>query len=557
MAIEWNHIGQPAFDRHVEALLYRLFDSKTITVDGRGGDGGIDVSVITDAGLRIFQLKYHPDGFPGSYRGRRTAIKKSFHKAMRHQPVEWTLVVPCTLSPSDRAFVDKLSIGMPVKVSVMDRTALDSGFAAHADLDAFFTRDQAREAARDFQREEVLLVDDEDLDQRVRALGTRADNVDSDWTWDFQRQGNTVIRTLRGKHALAHETSPVQIHVIGRPEAMTPQLTAALDRALGYGIAEEVDLPPEAVARLTVDGPPSLTKTVTDVRVTWKPEPSTAHVGTPVALAFLGTDGSPAARYVGQLVTVGKGGLGASIDADIHGTRLQILLPFNSQLTATLRYTYDLDGKEPAEAMKILRLQQRLLRGGPLQLTVNGAQAGTGTLPATADIDVESTLDNLLLYLSDLDIVQRHCETYFPAPLTYTGEERIDLRVARLLVEGRCLASPDAGTITVTLSGSESPALHTLLSGQPQCLRIATPGFEITVGGHTLDIGPVNLFHTRVTADNGLEAIAALRDGRGAGIEVVFRPHDGEHFRVYLASGPDDQPLMPTPLGLPGYIDPS
>lgn len=57
-------------------------------VNGRGSDGGIDVQVTGDADLRIFQLKYHPDGFPGSLKDRRTAIKKSFRRAMAHHPVE-------------------------------------------------------------------------------------------------------------------------------------------------------------------------------------------------------------------------------------------------------------------------------------------------------------------------------------------------------------------------------------------------------------------------------------------------------------------------------------
>ncbi|MGH1552305.1 hypothetical protein ACRAWF_09710 [Streptomyces sp. L7] len=54
----------------------------------------------------------------------------------------------------------------------------------------------------------------------MRALGSRADNIDPDWTWDFQRRGDAVIRTLRPQHALAHEGSPVRLTLTTRPEAM-------------------------------------------------------------------------------------------------------------------------------------------------------------------------------------------------------------------------------------------------------------------------------------------------------------------------------------------------
>ncbi|MEV2193640.1 hypothetical protein AB0I02_22020 [Streptomyces phaeochromogenes] len=153
--------------------------------------------------------------------------------------------------------------------------------------------------------------------------------------------------------------------------------------------------------------------------------------------------------------------------------------------------------------------------------------------------------------------MQRHCESCFPAPLVYSGAERIDLRIARLLIEGRCVAYRSARTVTITLNGQDSPVLRTVLGPQPQCLGFSPPGFEVPVGGHTLDIGPVHLFHARVTADNGQQAIAALKAGRANDTKVVFRPQDGEHFRLYLADAPDDsRPLAPVPLGLPGYPDP-
>jgi hypothetical protein len=92
---------------------------------------------------------------------------------MQHDPVEWTLVVPCVLTRSERSFVDRLGDGLAVSVSVKDRAALDNGFAVHADLEATYTRDQAREAARDYGREKALLVERGDLVERVQARGSR------------------------------------------------------------------------------------------------------------------------------------------------------------------------------------------------------------------------------------------------------------------------------------------------------------------------------------------------------------------------------------------------
>ncbi|MFI7236963.1 hypothetical protein [Streptomyces cyaneofuscatus] len=47
MAIEWDRIGQPGFDRIVEALVHRMYDAAASVeaVNGRGGDAGIDIKV--------------------------------------------------------------------------------------------------------------------------------------------------------------------------------------------------------------------------------------------------------------------------------------------------------------------------------------------------------------------------------------------------------------------------------------------------------------------------------------------------------------------------------
>lgn len=562
MAIEWDRVGQQAFDRHVEALLYQMFDGRggpAIPVDGRGGDGGIDVKVVTDAGLQIFQLKYHPDGIAAGYKGRRAAIKKSFERAMRHKPVEWTLVVPCTLSNSDRTFVEGLARGRPVKVSVMDRAALDCGFAAHPDLEASFTRDHLREAARDFNMEQALLLDSGDLGKRVSALGVRSDTVDRHWTWDFHREDDRVSLVLRAKHSRAHEISPIKVTLRSRHDALEPALAAAVTRSVGFGVAEEVVFPSTAVESLSIDGPEFVAKTLTDVEVTWQPRPSTTRAGATVEAAFLDEDGTVAARYAGQLRTLGSGTLGASIDADVAGVRLQMMLPFDTELPATFHYAFDLDGLHPAAAMTTLRLHQRLRRGGTFRLTVDGIHAGTGTLPATGSPEDFDAAEKLLLYLDDLDVVQRHCETHFPAPLTYSGTERIELRVARLLVEGRCVVHPFAQIFTLTLTGEDDPFLRAVLSGDPQCLRVDAPAYEVTLGGHTLNIGHVRIFHTRiVAADNGREVLEALDAGRAANLKVELRPLDGQRLRFYLPAVPDDgTALVPVPLGLPGFAEPT
>ncbi|MGA5277880.1 hypothetical protein ACPCKL_29630 [Streptomyces cellulosae] len=246
MAVEWDRVGQPGFDRIVEALVHRVYDATAHVevVNGRGGDDGIDIKVTHGSRVRIFQLKYYPDGFPTTaYKGRRKSIRQSFTRAVHHRPWEWILVVPCTLTTAEREFVTSLAAGQTVRVGVWDRAKLDGLLATHADLEASFTRNQLFEAAKVYGQERALLMDGvRDVSARVTALGRQADGLDDHWTVDFARQGKTVVHTLRAKHPRAHEVSPVEITLTGNGP-LTPDLAQAVRRSLGFGLPEEVVLP--------------------------------------------------------------------------------------------------------------------------------------------------------------------------------------------------------------------------------------------------------------------------------------------------------------------------
>lgn len=256
MAVEWDRVGQPGFDRLVEALVHRVYDAtaRVEAVNGRGGDDGIDIKVTHGSRVRIFQLKYYPDGFPTTaHKGRRKSIRQSFTRALQHQPWEWILVVPCTLTTAEREFVTSLAAGQTVRVGVWDRAKLDGLLATHADLEASFTRDQLFEAAKVYGQERALLMDGmRDVSARVTALGRQADGLDDHWTVDFARQGKTVVHTLRAKHPRAHEVSPVEITLTGSCP-LTPDLAQAVRRSLGFGSTASTS-PPVTRARWRMSG---------------------------------------------------------------------------------------------------------------------------------------------------------------------------------------------------------------------------------------------------------------------------------------------------------------
>lgn len=562
MAIEWATIGQPRFDRIIEALVHRLYDATaTVTpVNGRGGDTGIDIEVRQGSRLRIYQLKYYCDGFPANSRGRRPSIKKSFERAMEHSPYEWVLVVPCTLGTGERKFVKNLAGDRDVRIKVMDRAELDDRLAVHSDIEASFTRDRLYELAKTYNRERDLLMGGPaDLSARVRALGGVVDDVDTDWTLDFARQGDTVIHTLRARHPRAHEVSPITIRLKSRPEALDPDLSAALERAVGFGTAEELVLPPEAVERLSIEGPEWISQEFSNVGVMWRREPHDLPVGTEAEVAFLTDTEAVSASYVGTLTDIGQGPAGRSITLDVDGVSLQLLMPHTPNAEARMGCSLTVAGQDTSTALRAIGLHKRLLGGGVFRISVAEYVVCSGVLPKGHAPARLQQVDQVRELVTDLEHVQRHCERFFPVPAEISARERVLLRLARRLVDGQCVVNPFARTLRLALNGTGADNLRRLLGGG--LMHANRPECPITIAGHTLDLGPTRIFHPHVTIDDADQALAVINTGDFAGLRLTLRPVEDQHYRLILTdalqASPLNQPVQPVPFALDGYREPA
>ncbi|MGN9796215.1 hypothetical protein ACTMTU_34720 [Streptomyces sp. OZ13] len=565
MAIEWERIGQPQFDRIIEALVHRLYEATAEVahpVNGRGGDGGIDFNVRQGERLRIFQLKYYPDSLEG--RGRRASIKKSFKRAMEHEPYEWVLVVPCTLTPGERTFVEGLAGDQEVKITVMDRAVLDDRLAAHSDIERSLarTRDDGGllEYAKIMNRErDILAGGTDDLRTRVHDLGRVVDDLDPHWTLDFARQGAAVIQTLRGKHPRAQEVSPIAIRLKSRAQGIDADLAAAMERVLGFGAGEDLVLPPEAVERLTVEGPEWIAREYSNVGVIWRRGPQQITAGTEAEFAFLAED-AVTASYRGELTDFGEGTAGRTLALTIDGVNLQLMMPHSPGAPSTLNYSLEIAGKDTGTALRAISLHRRLLEDGRFHVSVAGHLVCIGNLTENTSDEALRDLADLRELVLDLEAVQRHCERYFPVPLEIPARERILLRLARRLVDGSSVINPFAKSLKCTLNGTGAPVLRGLL-GSAGLFQATRPNCPVTIGGHTLDLGPVRIFHPRITVDDAAEALAALDTGDFAGLELTLRPADGQCYRVILDSAletiPPEQPVPPAPYALDGYPEPA
>jgi hypothetical protein len=562
--INWDHLTQPLFDEIVEALLDRIYDvpgTEVHAINGRGGDGGRDVVVRQGDRLRIFQLKFFRDGFPSQNRTRRRQIAKSFQTATQHDPYGWVLVIPGNPTPGERQFVEGLGTAYPqVKIRIMGRKELDSHLAAQPDLVAYFTRDQAREAAIIFGQEQAVLEGGlPDLTDRLQRLARVADTLDPNWGVDIEVTGETVRHTLRAKHRYAAVRSPIELTVQGTFGPEHGALAQAIRRSLGFGAAEPFTLPPEVVEALTVTGPAWLAGSEGGVEVTWTPARRLPETPSAAQLRMIDDADHTMSSHQAKVLHAGSGPLGYSLEMDFYGLATVTLLfgsGHKSEMTGQFTFTQAL----PVLVQQAVRLFGDLHTCAAVEVELDGEVVGRLTcVPNRLDEQTAKELAVTEMTADDLAIVQNHCRAFFLVPHDLSLDDRIALRVAHLLVEGHCVIHPRANVYTATLNGRFDEAMRGMFAVDGPVSITVEADLTIEVAGHRLAIGRAMLFHTQVEIRDKTELLAALKAGRAAGRQMRLAPLNGQSFRVFLPAaqvGREDEPLQVTGWGLPALDGP-
>ncbi|WP_055479265.1 hypothetical protein [Sphaerimonospora mesophila] len=421
-----------------------------------------------------------------------------------------------------------------------------------------------KEDAKIFNQEKaILLGGPRDLDDRVLNLGKVVDKCDRDWTFDFARRGEQVVRILRGKHPRAHQTSPIHI-TVEHSLSEDSELSKQIRRTLGYGTDEKVVLPAEIVERLTIDGPEWLSETVEHVHVELLPHTMPSDQEVRMELRILDNNGRALASHHAKVQHGNTGYEGRCLKATFYNVaELVFMFPHDEEQPTTLSYAYTVAETSPSDLLRAMRLIKQLHETCTGEIYLNGQRLGViGFTAKDHFAEVRAHLDEIRRceqLAEDLDIVQRHCDNFFPVPAELSGIERAALRMVRLLIEGKCAVHPTARLLTATLTGSGSEELRVILSGNPQSLRLDLSGCTVDIAGHELLIGDVMLFHTRVIAVNAGQVLEALDAGSAEGCVLKLQPEGEDHFHAFIpAKWPGNHmPVVPTPWGLPELVEPA
>ena len=538
-SIEWKHISRDDFDRVVETLLLRIYDNPPTTtavvLDGRGGDGGIDVGVYDSSGKikQIFQLKHFPEGFSGGHSAtRRKQIKKSFTTAWdNHKPPRWTVVVPCNPTAPESKYVTQLGSGKAVTCTTWGMRHLDERLSQPANRDILdvATRRPLIDALKEIGQEQAALAGPNDLQERIERLSNRVSGRSLHWDVDFAVSGNVFTQSFRQKHDRAAELEPLgfsfglEAGAFGADE---------MQRIVDYGARRMTTIPGTALTNFKTLGPEWFSMEGPIDRLVIGPADTfPADQRPPVVVEFLDGDGFTHASHQGILYATSTGEKGTAFAATFYGILdLDIELPADQDRPGHFDLKMKFANAKISDAQGVLRILSDFASGAVVQIHFDGKKYLKGI--ATGDAQVIDAATELLV--DDLSVLQDKLQAEFRLPPELTNRERVMIRVGRLLTEGKATFMPADTSLTGTLHGGLDEALELLLT-EPTAITMPLPKFPLDVQGSRFNLGAVTFYHQRVAVKDAASVRNAFRDGTAAGRKIVFAPQ-GEKL-VWVAPG--------------------
>lgn len=565
--INWAHISEKDFNQLVEVLLIKMhatFPYRVDVIRGAGGDTGIDVVVwLESRAVRIYQLKYFPEGFTGEFRkGRRPQVKDSFDTAWKnHTPSEWILVMPPDPHINERNYVAGLAEGKEVDVEIWGQEKLAAALTDYPEVERAFTRDDLVETLKAIHQEKAGLIGGTDLSERIADLVSLANTRSQYWDVKVTAQNGEVFEEYIPKHPDAMLKEPIETKVTFRFGKEHKDTAARLRDGLEYGLIEDLDLPGET-AVFSRSGP-SWVRPMPDMalaRVRMSPVATASDLdGKPITFSFLDESGFTKGRFEGTINRRVRGSLGATIRAS-----------FANVLILTMRIPFDMNGGIPSLTMKFnaagspvrdVQVAMEMLRSflpkRKLDVYVEGLHGSLELSNLVEPLEGDAWTEMLV---DDLFVIEKSCPGIsFVVPDSTKPHDRVNIRVARLLLEGYQTVMAPGQSMSATLKGEIDEGLKMLLL-EGGVLFVTQPAMPFEFQGAKYNLGAGAIFHPHVRAREGAEIFAALEAGTAAGRVVHLEPVDGTPFRVWLhprGRVKSDQKPPYKPWGIPTFDDPA
>ncbi|WP_144785487.1 hypothetical protein [Microbacterium sp. BH-3-3-3] len=552
--VNWAH-SRAYFDRVVEALIRRMWESKpgiqVHVIDGRGGDDGLDVYVERNGEtVHVYQLKFFPEGMSGGWKTRRTQVKRSFKSVRDLDGLEdWTLVTPRNPTVQEQQTVGAMREGRAIRMHVWGQAALDDELSKFPNLLAWAQRDDALTFLRTAAHETDALAGPDDLQNRVRDIAAIADSRSIYWGVNVSVDHGVTTETFYPKRPDAPEKEPISFTIAPTFGPEHTELEQQFRRVLEFGSTNPVRLPPEVLGPFEVKGPEWVASRSESAALELG-SPSLSEAA-PAELRVRQRGAGYLARLPGEVTAVSRGLKGLMLHANFSGLTMEFRKP-DEGTDGDADMHYDVIGMNATEARAVLQTVKYMDEGHDFEIFIRGQSIfqTEGYAPSDSDPNVRETLWSIV---DDLAVLEKEFMVGFTIPTRISVEERIDVRVARLLAEGVATTSPKMASLTLTATDEPGDDGPDILDGQPRAMTTSNSNFVIEVLGQELHVGTFRSYHPAV-AIRDAEALREKRArGEITGSKVILAPTDGTPLRIWLQErwkGGQSSVIVPVPWEL-------
>lgn len=450
------------------------------------------------------------------------------------------MVVPCKPTDTEGKYVSGLAHGKEVTVSTWGCRHLDIELSKPENRDILdvATRSPLLNALKIIGQESAALAGPEDLAKRASDLHGLAAGRSLYWDADFHVSEAGVTQTFRAKHPRANELEPLGFQFTVNKNAFG---VVDVQRLVDYGTRRRVTIPGAALDGFQSLGPDWFQHQGEIERIEIGPaDVLPADQRTIVTLEFLDEDGFTRASHQGLVHAKSDGEAGVAFLARFYGLLdIDVEIPYAKAEPGNFDLSMGFANARVSEAEGTLRLLRDFDSDAVLQVLFDGKKFLKGLAKGEAQVVDEAAE----LLIDDLAVLQRKLNATFRVPAELSNRDRVMLRVARLLAEGKATWMPPETSLTGTLSGESDEGMDTLLSGAC-AITMPIPAFPIEIQGSRFSLGPALFYHPHTAVRDATELRKAFEEGTAAGRKVVFSPQEGKLIWV-MPGGHDGGRVVP------------
>jgi hypothetical protein len=489
--VNWRQLNADVFEDLVACLLKTLY-ADADKIDGKGGDSGRDLRIMTPSGELIYQIKYLQPRL-GNEQGHRRQVSQSLERAAQLNPRRWTLVVPIDLTEGEQMWLQKAAAKYSFPVDHHGANWLDTQLAKQPQIPRYFLENTAAEVVRlmtELQREQGALAGGvADAAQRISALADQIDQISPyyrvDWSVVDGQPAMAVVPRYKG----AEVDSPIVVGVTTDfPNTPTGRRAAAdYQQLLDYGKPTKIQR--QHVKRLQFLGEPGLIPPVERATVIIGPTSEDENFRADAVFEVANPAGEIIASLPILLAGRTRGAKGTVVTGtDTRGVvAVELLMRLDG--TGSINLGYQLPGIfYPAEVLPALRMLSActlenmvtlaIAGTAPIELNLSnnrypGAASTYRTLTSLAHIQLRSgtlfpiseltKIDQLNIQKLDSIFRRQPYEFTWKPPFLFTIEVQSATDIRRILAQ---LAQP--GTYRLLMDYGETVAGHWINAGPCQ-----------------------------------------------------------------------------------------